>query len=395
MADARITLPLATTTWDAAEYRAIDGVVAAGRFTMGSAVEAFESEFAAYVGSRAAVMVNSGSSANLVGVAAAVYDPDIDLSPGDEVIVPAVSWATTYYPLAQMGLKLCFVDIDEKTLNIDLHKLEERITPRTRAVFAVNLLGNPNDFADLGEICHRHQLTFFEDNCESLGATFGGKQTGTFGAFGTYSTFFSHHISTMEGGVVVSDSAYLEQAMRSLRAHGWTRELAHDNLIYPKSDDAFEDLFRFVLPGYNVRPLEMSGAIGREQLSKLPGLIAGRRANAMIFQQLHHESDIVDIQQEVGKSSWFGFSFLLKGPLEGRRRDVVEAFTEAGIESRPIVAGNFTRNPVIERLDADTATDMSAADRVHFNGLFIGNHHYDISLELEQAAEVLKSVARS
>jgi CDP-6-deoxy-D-xylo-4-hexulose-3-dehydrase len=388
-----LRLPLATTTWDAAEYAAIETVTASGRFTMGEQVRAFESEFAEFLGSRAAVMVNSGSSANLVGIAAAVYDPDIDLNPGDEVLVPAVSWATTYYPVTQLGLKLRFVDIDQETLNIDLTQLESRIGERTKAVFAVNLLGNPVDFTELSRICDANGMVFFEDNCESLGATFEGRAVGSFGRFGSHSTFFSHHISTMEGGLVVTDSPYLEQAMRSLRAHGWTRELEPDNLIWPKSDDPFEDLFRFVLPGYNVRPLEMSGAIGREQLKKVPGLVAGRRDNARHFAEVFVGSELVDIQREVGESSWFGFAFLLKGALEGRRRDVVAALAEAGIESRPIVAGNFTRNPVIARLEADVPASLPNADRIHDQGLFVGNHHYDVSAEIEHLAEVLASVA--
>lgn len=386
-------LPLATATWDEAEYAAIDEVVASGRFTMGPEVAAFEREFAEALGSRAAVMVNSGSSANLVGIAAAVHDPDIDLSPGDEVIVPAVSWATTYYPVTQAGLVLKFVDVDERTLNLDLDQLEERIGPRTKAVFAVNLLGNPVDFDRLGDICARHGLVLFEDNCESLGARFGGRAVGSFGAFGSHSTFFSHHISTMEGGVVVTDSPYLEQAMRSLRAHGWTRELADDNLVHPKSGDPFEDLFRFVLPGYNVRPLEMSGAIGRRQLKKLPGIVAARRANAEHYRSFFAGSEAVDIQQETGESSWFGFAFLLAGPLAGRRPELVEALSAAGVESRPIVAGNFARNPVMRHLPADVPAALPAADRVHIDGLFVGNHHYDIEPQLGRVAEVIAEVA--
>jgi len=387
-------LPLATTTWDQAEYDAIAAVTTGGRFTMGPAVRAFEEEFAAHLGSRFAVMVNSGSSANLIGIAAAVHDPDIDLNPGDEVIVPAVSWATTYYPITQLGLKLRFVDIDPATLNLDLAQVEERISPRTRAVFAVNLLGNPVDFTELAAICDRNGLVFFEDNCESLGATFDGRQAGTFGLFGAHSTFFSHHISTMEGGVIVTDSPYLEQASRSLRAHGWTRELADDNLIHPKSDDPFEDLFRFVLPGYNVRPVEMSGAIGSEQLRKLPGLIAGRRANAAVFTEAFSGSEVVDIQRETGESSWFGFAMVLKPEFAGRRAELVHLLSENSVESRPIVAGNFTRNPVMARLEADVPATLPAADRIHFDGLFIGNHHTDVSVELQRVADLVEGLAR-
>src|SRR3954453_21229888 len=197
--------PLATSSWDEAELAALQNVIASGRFTMGPLVAEFERLCAAAFGSGHAVMVNSGSSANLLAVAAAVLDPRNDLQPGDEVIVPAVSWATTFYPVHQYGLRLKFVDIDLDTLNLDLEQVEAAIGPRTKAVFAVNLLGNPLDYTRLQQIADAHGLLVLEDNCESLGATLGGRSAVTFGAMGTLSSFFSHHISTMEGGVVLTD----------------------------------------------------------------------------------------------------------------------------------------------------------------------------------------------
>jgi len=386
--------PLATSTWDQAEYDAIQAVIASGRFTMGPEVAAFEQEFADYFGSQHAVMVNSGSSANLIAIAAAVIDPSTDLNPGDEVIVPAVSWATTYYPLHQLGLKLRFVDVDLDTLNLDLDQVVQAIGPRTKAVLAVSLLGNPVDFARLLQICKENNLELIEDNCESMGAQLNGRFTGTFGKLGTFSTFFSHHISTMEGGLIVTDDEYLYQAMTSLRAHGWTRELGAENLIFPKTGDRFDDLFRFVLPGYNVRPVEMSGAIGRKQLEKVPDLVAGRRANAVGFLERFGSRDDVRVQSVLGDSSWFGFSIVLEGDLAGRRAEVVDAFGAAAIDVRPIVAGNFTRNPVMSYLDAIVPDSLPAADKVHDDGLFVGNHHYPIPDALDLLLDTLESVPR-
>ncbi|WP_424445434.1 DegT/DnrJ/EryC1/StrS family aminotransferase [Microbacterium sp. CH-015] len=368
--------PLATSSWDDAEHDAMQRVIASGRFTMGPLVAQFERDFAAQFGSAHAVMVNSGSSANLVAIAAAVLDPEIDLNPGDEVLVPAVSWATTYYPLHQYGLSLRFVDIDIDTLNMDLDLAEQAITPRTKAVFAVNLLGNPNDFARLQEICDRHGLLLLEDNCESLGATFGGKVAGTFGAMGTFSTFYSHHIATMEGGVVLTDDERLYQTLVSLRAHGWIRELPEHNFIHDKTGDPFEDSFCFALPGYNFRPVEMSGALGIEQVKKIPMIIEERRKNGAYFTEAIGSVEGIRIQREVGESSWFGFSMVLEGAYAGRRRELGAALSAAGIESRPIVAGNFTRNPVMGYLNAEVPDALPAADAVHFDGLFIGNRHY-------------------
>ena len=188
---------LATTTWDNKEIEAIHRVIDSDFYSMGKEVKAFEEEFAKLFGSKYAIMVNSGSSANLIAVGALMFSKKYNLQAGDEVIVPAVSWATTYTPLQQYGLKLKFVDIDLDTLNLDLDEVEKAIGEKTKAIFAVNLLGNPNDFDRLLDICEKNNLILIEDNCESMGATYNNKQAGTFGVMGTFSTFFSHHIATM------------------------------------------------------------------------------------------------------------------------------------------------------------------------------------------------------
>lgn len=385
-------LPLATTTWDESERRAVLEVLDGGRFTMGPRVADFERALARAVGAEHAVMVNSGSSANLLAVAALVLDERIDLSPGDEVLVPAVSWATTYYPLHQYGLRMRFVDIDLDTLNMDVEAAARAITPRTRAIMAVNLLGNPNRFDALLELARQHGLVVIEDNCEALGARFQGRATGTFGMAGTFSFFFSHHISTMEGGAICTDDETTAQILTSLRAHGWTRELPAVNRVFDKSGDEFEDLFRFILPGYNVRPLEMSGAIGLEQLRKLPQIVASRRDNAQAYREVFADVAEVRVQAELGESSWFGFSLVLEGRLAGRRREVVQALRDHGVECRPIVAGNFTRNPVIRHLNVEPIGPLPAADKVHDDGLFVGNHHYPVLEGLTRARDALMTV---
>jgi CDP-6-deoxy-D-xylo-4-hexulose-3-dehydrase len=358
---------------------------------MGERVREFEMQFAAHVGAKYAVMVNSGSSANLVLVNALKYHSKFNLAPEDEIIVPAVSWSTTYYPVTQSGFVLKFVDIDRRTLNIDVSQIEAAITPKTKAIFAVNLLGNPVDWETLNQIAVRHNLILLEDNCESLGGIFQGKSLGTFGLGGTFSTFFSHHMSTMEGGLVCTDDEELMQIMKSLRAHGWTRDLPSQNHVFDKTGAAWDDHFRFVLPGFNLRPLEIEAAIGLEQLKKLNSFVSARRANAKLFSNLMSEFADIEIQTEIGESSWFGFSMVLTGKLSGKRQALVELLTESGIESRPIVAGNFTRNPVISHLPHSIHGDLSAADEMHENGLFVGNHHYDLSEEFGLLKQALNT----
>jgi len=378
--------PLATATWDQAEYDALQGVITSGMFTMGPKVFEFERQFASYLGAKHCVMVNSGSSANLLMVAALFYSKnhDLALKPGDEVIVPAVSWSTTYYPLYQYGLKIKFVDIDLHTLNYDLDALEKAVTDNTRLVMAVNLLGNPNDFDRIKSIIGTRKITLIEDNCESLGAEFRGKKAGTFGVMGSYSSFFSHHISTMEGGLISTDDDELHHILLSLRAHGWTRNLPKVNHVCSdKSDDPFKESFRFVLPGYNVRPLEMSGALGIEQVKKLPMLIAERRKNGVLLQEAMKDHPDMLIQREIGCSSWFGFSLVIRPGSNVTRAKLLSKLSRLGIESRPIVAGNFARNEVIKYFDSSIFGNLANADYVDANGLFIGNQHYPIADAIE------------
>ncbi len=391
MSEARF--PLATASWDDKEYAAIKRVIDSGFFSMGEEVARFERQFAKAMGSRFAVMVNSGSSANLLIVAALRYHSTNRLNPGDEVIVPAVSWSTTYFPLHQYGLTMKFVDIDAATLNFDLEQLASAVTDRTRAILAVNLLGNPNDFPAIRAIIDDRDILLLEDNCEALGATLDGKQAGTFGLTGSFSAFFSHHISTMEGGVTVTDDEELYHIMLSLRAHGWTRNLPKENLVTgTKGDDPFAESFRFVLPGYNLRPLEMSGAIGQEQMKKLPDIVAGRRQNAEKFRQVMADFPQFLIQREIGESSWFGFAMTIRPEANLKRRAVLDAFSEAGIECRPIVAGNFARNEVVKLMDHEIHGDLANADHVDGQGLFIGNHHYQLKTEFDALRAVLKQV---
>lgn len=369
--------PLATTTWDDAEYKALLDVIDSGMFTMGPKVKAFEEAFAEFMGSRYSVMVNSGSSANLLMVAGLFYTKENALKAGDEVIVPAVSWSTTYYPLYQYGLKIRFVDIDLETLNYDLEALEQAITPDTKMIMVVNLLGNPNDFNRIKSIIGDRNIRMIEDNCESMGATYEGKMTGTFGVMGSFSTFFSHHISTMEGGMIVTDDEELYHILLSIRSHGWTRHLPKENLVTGiKSDDPFEESFNFVLPGYNVRPLEMSGALGLEQLKKLPMLIEERRKNGAYLQEVMKDHSNLIIQKEIGNSSWFGFSLVIRPGIELTREELLNQLDSLGIESRPIVTGNFAKNKVCSYFDSTINGNLKNADLIDRNGLFIGNQHF-------------------
>lgn len=380
---------LATSTWDELEINAIQEVIKTDKFSMGPKVEEFERQFAQYFGSKYAVMCSSGSTANLLMTASLFFSKKPKLKAGDEIIVPAVSWSTTYFPLQQYGLKLKFVDIDLNTLNYNLDDLKSAVSSKTKAIMAVNLLGNSNDFNKINEIIENRDIVVIEDNCESMGAKFDDKFCGTHGLMGTFSTFFSHHMATMEGGMVLTDDEEYYHILLCLRAHGWTRNLPDKNHVADKSDDWFEESFRFVLPGYNVRPLEMSGAIGIEQLKKLPSFIKQRRKNAEIFVKLFKDDKRFLIQKEIGESSWFGFSLIIMDKSINRK-EIIDLLTINKIDSRPIVTGDFTKNDVMKFFNYEIHETLENADHLHYQGFFLGNSHVDLTEELMYLKNILK-----
>lgn len=363
---------LSDDTWDQKELKAVERVMKSGFYSMGKEVLAYEKAFAEKFGCKYAVMSNSGSSANLLAIASLYYSRR--LKSGDEVIVPAVSWSTTYFPLMQHQLKLKFVDVDKQTLNISVDQLKKAITDKTKAIFCVNLLGNPNEFEVISQICEEKNILLLEDNCESLGGSYKEKYLGTFGLIGTFSTFYSHHLCTMEGGITLTNDEELYHYMLCIRAHGWTRNLPLDSKIYQKGEDEFYESFHFIMPGYNLRPLEIEAAIGIEQLNKVDAILEQRRENAKYFIKAMSVLSKFNIQREIGDSSWFGFAILTKEESMLKRAEVVHRLKQKGIEVRPIVAGNFTRNEAINYMNFEIFEKLTNADYIHENGFFVGNH---------------------
>jgi len=379
---------LAYSTFGKEEKKAIEELVAEDQFTMGRHVAEFESQFAQKWGRKYAAMVNSGSSANLIAVAALFFRKDNPLKRGDEVIVPCISWATTFHPLQQYGLKCRFVDVDPLTLNINPDELAKALTSRTRMVVAVSILGNPCDFRPITEFCRTHNLLLFEDNCESMGAKYNGKYTGTFGHISTFSTFFSHHISTMEGGVILTDDFELYCLCRSLRNHGWTRDQPQDSPIFKKKPDDFFEAYRFILPGYNVRPGEIHGLLGKVQLKKLDGFIQKRRQNAEHFQNLFRSSLVFTIQHETGESSWFSFTFVLKPEYKEKRAEILSGLKAADINYRIITGGCFLRHDAVQYFDYDIVSSNNAM-YAHDYGFFIGNGPVDLRKNIDYVHKIL------
>lgn len=389
----KTNLPIAKSGWDQKELDAIQSVIQSGQFTMGENVGQCEASLAIYLGRKYCVMLNSGSSANLLMVASLFYKKQNPLNRGDEVIVPAVAWATSYSPLYQYGLKLKFVDIDLHTLNYDLNSLEAAVTDKTKLILAVNLLGNSNDYKKIKQIINNRNIYLLEDNCESLGAECNHQKTGTFGIMSSFSSFFSHHFSTIEGGFVSTDDEELYHILMSLRSHGWTRGLPEVNHVSgQKNQDSFSEEFNFNLPGYNLRPNEINGAVGVQQLKKIKNFINNRMINGKHFVGLFNQQNKFIIQKEIGQSSWFGFSFIITPESKFTRTYVLKKLKDAGIEYRPIVSGNFTNKPVIKYYNYEISGKLNNADQVDSHGFYVGNSNFIITEEINKLHEVLMNV---
>jgi CDP-6-deoxy-D-xylo-4-hexulose-3-dehydrase len=366
--------PTAFSAWDAAEDAAIARVRKSGRYTSGPEVEAFEDEFARFHGMRHGIMVNSGSSANLIAVAA-LFHVEGGLKPGDKAIVPAIAWSTTYAPLVQMGLDLVVVDVDE-TWNAPW-----RGPCGARLLVGCSVLGNParltamQNAAVLGGVDY-----MIEDNCESLGATLDGKLTGTFGHLNTFSFFHSHQLSAIEGGMILTDSDELNRLCRLLRNHG--------NAGFLNPQPTFAQSYDFRLMGYNLRGLELHAAIGRAQLAKLHVFKYERLRNLRYFENAVAGLPVVCQRQTPGDAvarSPFGLAFEVQDAA--RREPLVQALRQASIDCRLPTGGSFLRHAYAARW-ADQKTPR--ADDIHSRGLFLGCAPWPIDDLIDRAVKVMK-----
>lgn len=365
-------------TFGADEINAAIAQMLTTQVTMGKQVRKFEEQYAGKFGMKHGIMNNSGSSANLLAVAALANPATKDhLKPGDEVIVPALSWATTVWPVIQHGLVPVIVDCDPRTYNFDMNKLEAAISPKTRAIMLVHVYGNPCDMDAMMALVKKHNLFLIEDGCEAMGAYYDGKAVGSFGHAGTFSFYFSHHITTFEGGITVTNDFDLAETLRVLRAHGWSREADEKdkyNAMYPDIDPRFI----FINIGYNLRPTEVQAVMGQQQLPKLDQLIENRRATYNHYRRaLAKHEQFLEFQDEQakGRSTWFGFGVVVKDNAPFGPKDIARFMNERGIETRPIIAGNIARHPVMKSYEHRVAGTLENSDRIMQRGFAFGCHH--------------------
>lgn len=381
---------LSYSTWGNEENIALKKVIKTGNFTMSNNVKLFEKKFATYLGRKYAVMTNSGSSANLIGVASLFFKKNNPLKRGDEVLVPAISWSTTYAPLQQYGLKLKFIDVNIDSLNVDVTQITKAISKKTKLITSVSILGCPADLIEINKICKKNNLYHFEDNCESLGAKINKNKTGTFGDFSTHSFFFSHHISTMEGGMFVTDNYELYCIAKSLRAHGWTRDLPKKNPLTKNNKKNMFEEYKFILPGYNVRPTELNAVVGLVQLKKLNNMIKVRRQNLDYFNFLFENDDRFIIQKTNDYHSSFCFPIILNNKSLLFRKKLLKLLSINNIEFRLITGGCFTEHYYKKYFNFTTHGTLKNAKKAHYFGFFIGNSSVDLKKEIYKFYKILK-----
>lgn len=363
--------PVAFNKWEREEYLALMSVLGSDRYTCGDKVAEFEKAFCEMFGFKYAVMTNSGSSANLLIVSALVYS-DI-LERGSTIIVPAIGWSTSYAPFIQFGMKLKVVDINVDTLGYDIGSLLETDAKDASAILVVNMLGNCNEYDKIMEYAKLNRLHIIEDNCEAMGAKYDNKPVGSIGMASSFSMFYSHHISTMEGGVAVTSSKTLYEIILSLRSHGWSRDT--------KPSESFHDRYNFLYPGYNVRPTEIAAAVGLTQLERFSKTLAGYQRNALFFNSTVGKIDGIKIQKEIGKSSWMGFYIFIKEMPDEVFSDLCGTLKALDVEIRPIMCC-FHKQQMRKFADVDIPRPLVNADKVYERGFYVGNSCKDIRKQI-------------
>ena len=385
--------PLAEPTYSENEVvNALDSMTTFST-TMWDKVKDFEKMFGEKYGGEA-IMVNSGSSADLLISFAISEKSGGSLPYGSEILVPSVTWPTHLWSLVMAGFKVKLIDIDPETLNFDLNDLKRNISKDTKGVFIVHLLGNMGDMSSLIKICKENNLILLEDCCEALGSKFDGQYAGTFGLASSFSFFFSHHLVTMEGGMILTNDKEFAKKCRLLRAHGWDREVAPLTDI---TNSEIDQRFKFVSWGFNVRPTEIQAGFGIEQIKKIDLFEHARDQNAEILYECVNRNGKFLSTMKVPKNvkcSWFAFPIIVSKNAPFSRLDLVNFLDKNGIETRPVVAGNLAKQPAIAKYPEIYFDSLEGADFIHERGLYIGIHPTTKKQNIKKVTEFLDNYCK-
>lgn len=370
-------IPLSATTygWEEAS-EAIESLLTTW-VTMGDKVKRFEETWANYIGVPHAIMVNSGSSANLIALSVLANPATPNgIRPGDEVITPAVTWATTVFPIVNVGAVPVLVDIDLDTLNVHVAEMEKAISHRTRAIMVVHLIGNPCAMKPITDLARKHNLFLIEDSCESQGAEVDDQKVGSFGDLATFSFHFTHHITTIEGGMVVTSNEKYAELAKALRAFGWIRDLRNKAVVAQKYRH-IDPKFLFTDMGYNLRPTDIQGAFGIHQIKKLEGFIQRRRENARYWtENLRKYSEYLHLHEERPgtRHAWHHYPVTVLPQAPFTREALVQFLNSKGLETRPIMTGNMAEQPVMKLFKHRVVGDLPNSRLVHRQSFLFGVH---------------------
>ena len=400
-ANAQCLFPLVDSSYDNKEILNCISVLLGGQLTMGPQVKEFEREFAKFVNAPYALMVNSGSSANLLALAA-VTNPvrSKSLPKGSKVVVPAVCWSTSLWPIIQMGLVPVLIDVDPLTLNLSISSLKLAMKKHDiKAIVMVHVLGNSTSMKELLSVVEKNDLILIEDTCESLGSKYQGGFLGTFGDFGTFSFYFSHHMTTIEGGMIIAKSKEDYDLLKCLRTHGWSREQSNKEELEAEHDHV-DPRFLFINIGYNLRPMEIQAAFGLEQIKRLNDMNACRWENVKRLKNAFMRHPLWKDQLQFPKAtadlepSWFGFPFLIKGQVKVDRKKFTKDLLKRGVDTRPIVSGNMALQPAVKLFDVDLSMGpFAGAQVIQEKGFFIGCHSKP--LDDERIYQLVKTILES
>ena len=347
--------------------------------TMSKVTKKFEKTFSKKIKTPYSLMVNSGSSANLLAFQCLINPyRKKRLKKGDEVLIPSICWSTSFWPIIQSGLKPVFVDVDRKNYNIDLKDLKKKISKKTRALMLIHVLGVCTNMDKLMKILNKNNIILIEDTCESIGAKYKNKFLGTFGDFSTFSFYFSHQISSIEGGMICCNNKQDEDIIKSLRSHGWTKDLSNQRKIERKFKEINKNFF-FINSGFNFRPTDIQAAIGLSQFKSLNNFINIRKINRnKIIKKLttdkRWDEQVSFVKKDYNvKPSWFGLSMLFNKKFKKSKKLILNRLDKLGIENRPIISGNFLKQPALRKYNIkQKSKDFPNANYVHEYGLHVG-----------------------
>jgi CDP-4-dehydro-6-deoxyglucose reductase, E1 len=390
-------IPVAGRVFDATDVSSLVDSALDFWLTTGRFAHQFERDFARFLGVRHAILCNSGSSANLLAISALTSPKLADrrLQPGDEVITVAAGFPTTINPIIQNGLVPVFLDIELGTYNMAVQKVEEAISPRTRAIMMAHTLGNPFDLDVVLEVVKRHNLWLIEDNCDALGSTYRGKLTGTFGDMSTVSFYPAHHMTMGEGGCVVTDRPKLKVLIESFR--DWGRDCwcapGKDNTCGKRFDWQLGDLpygydhkYIYSHIGYNLKATDMQAAVGVSQLRKLPEFIQTRKRNwQTLYDGLKPFEEFFQLPQATPESdpSWFGFPLTIRESAPFARHDLIRFLNRRKIDTRLLFSGNLTHQPAYQHITCRVVGELPNTDLVTHRSFWIGVYP-GITLEMIQ-----------